>query len=140
MEGSNIFVDSNVFVGVFNKDDALHKRAITLWGFLEKEQYRIVVSNFTISEVITVLSQRVDKETALEFAATMYGNERSEVEIIYSDERIEIRALDYLKSIPSKNVSFVDATIFAIIDLYQIRKLASFDKIFQRQRGIEIFT
>ena len=134
----SIFVDSNVFIGFLNEDDALYKRALKLWDYLKKERYKVVVSNFIISEVVTVVSQRVDKKTAIEFAVTMYENEEQEVSIIRSDERIELKTLDYLRRITSKNVSFVDASILAILDICHIQKLASFDKVFQKQKGIEI--
>lgn len=140
VKADKVFVDSNVFIGIFNEDDALHARALKIWDFLKKEDYKITVSNFVISEVITVLSQRVSKELALAFAHTMYFNERQEVEIIYSSETIELKALEYIQMISSKNVSFVDATIFAMSELYKIKKLASFDEIFQKQKTIEVFT
>ncbi|MBI3335456.1 MAG: PIN domain-containing protein [Candidatus Portnoybacteria bacterium] len=140
MEIGNVFVDSNVFIALFNKDDSLHERAVKLWHSLRKRNYRVCVSNFVVSEVITVLSQRVGKEIAIEFAVTMYENERRETSIIYSSERIERKALEYIKSIPSKNFSFVDATIFAILELYEMKNLASFDKVFRRLKGIKIFS
>ena len=140
MEIGNIFVDSNVFIALFNKDDSLHERAVKLWHSLRKRNHRVCVSNFIVSEVITVLSQRVGKEIAIEFAVTMYENERRETSIIYSSERVERKALEYIKSIPSKNFSFVDATIFAILELYEMKNLASFDKVFGRLKGIKIFS
>lgn len=140
MERNRVFVDSNVFIGIFNADDALHNQAVTLWSKLKEKEFSVIVSNFILNEVITVLSQRVSKVVAIEFAMRMYHNERNEVEIIWSDERVELRALEYLKKIASKNVSFADATILAMLEIYQIFTLATFDTILRKQKGFEILS
>lgn len=135
-----VFVDSNVFIGIFNKDDALHKKALTLWDGLKKEDALIVVSNFIISEVITVLSQRVGKQLALEFAFSIYFNEKEEVELVRMDERCELLTLEYFTKISSKNVSFTDVSILAILEIYHIEALASFDNFFKQQKGIKLIS
>lgn len=117
----------------------LHKLAVGLWGRLKSEGHRIVISNFIISEVITVLSQRAGKTVALEFADAIYGQENNEVKIIRLDEDLELAALKVIKGIQSKNVSFVDATIFAILERYKIHHLASFDAIFRRLTGVQLY-
>ena len=50
--------------------------------------------------------------------------------IIRIDEKIENKAIDYLKKIKSKNISFCDCTILAILDLFEIKNIATFDKDF----------
>ena len=133
-----VFVDSNVFIGVLNTHDALHEKALNLWETLKKEQCGLVVSNGIISEVITVLSQRVGKQKALDFAYSIYFDDKHEIEIVRLDETIELKALEHIEVISSKNVSFIDATNIAIMELYGIKKLASFDKEFRKQKGIEV--
>ena len=133
-----VFVDSNVFIGILNTRDALHKKALRVWETLRKKQYRIVVSNFVISEVITVLSQRASKQDALEFAYSIYFDDKHEIELVHLDENLEFRTLEHFKAQTSKNVSFVDASNLAIMEAYKIKKIASFDKIFRKQKGIEI--
>lgn len=137
---NNVFVDSNVFIGVLNTRDALHEKALGVWERLKKEQYHLVVSNGIISEVITVLSQRASKEKALDFAHSVYFDDKHEIEIVRLDEAIELKALEHIEVIPSKNISFIDATNIAIMELYGIRKIASFDKEFCKQKGFEIFS
>ena len=133
-----IFVDANVFVALLNKDDALHERATALWSRLKEEGAVIVTTNMVVSEVITVISQRAGKALAMEFAQTVYGGGDDFV-VVYSDAAVEGRALEYFRAIRSKNVSFVDAIILATMERMDIRRLASFDHIFRRQKGIELF-
>lgn len=138
MERTKVFVDSNVFIGVLNKDDALHEKALAVWESLRNSGHQLVVSNFIISEVITVVSQRMDKTTALKFAAGIYFGEQREVEVVRLDKMLELKALEHLKRMPSKNISFVDASNLAILEVYRIKNIASFDKVFQKQKEIEV--
>src|SRR3989344_4264646 len=100
-----VFVDSNIFIGVLNKRDALHEKALGVWETLKKEQCCLVVSNGIISEVITVLSQRAGKQKALDFAYSVYFDDKHEIEIVRLDEMIELKALEYIETISSKNIS-----------------------------------
>lgn len=133
-----VFVDANVFVALLNRDGALHQRAVALWSRLKEEGAKIVTSNMVVSEVITVLSQRAGKSLAVEFASTMYESPERDAKILYSDVATERRAVQILRSIHTKNVSFVDAVILATMERAGMRRLASFDGLFRRQNGIEL--
>lgn len=132
-----VFVDANVFIALLNKDDALHERAVSLWTRLKEKESRVATANGVVSEVITVLSQRASKALALQFADTIYRRSR-DIELIYADEDIEIAALGHLRSWPTKNASFVDAIIVAIMEKRGIAYLASFDRIFRNMPGISV--
>ncbi|MEK7576828.1 MAG: PIN domain-containing protein [Patescibacteria group bacterium] len=128
---NRVFFDSSVFIGFLNKDDALHVPARTLvQAFLDANDYTSVTSNFVISETITVLSQRANKQLAIMFAELIYHSPA--IHIITVDQRIEAKAVEYLKKLKSKNVSFCDCTILAIMDLFQIPYLATFDNDFKK--------
>ncbi|MBI2591575.1 MAG: PIN domain-containing protein [Candidatus Brennerbacteria bacterium] len=131
---NNVFIDSNVFIAELNKDDALHSRAKTLLRYIEKQELSAVTSNFVINEVITVLSQRASKKAAIAFADFIYSNDVA-VDIIAINKHIEIKAVEYLKSLKSKNVSFCDCATLAVLDLFAIGNLATFDKDFKPKNG-----
>ncbi len=132
-----VFVDANVFIALLNKDDALHERAVSLWTQLKEKESRVATANGVVSEVITVLSQRASKALALQFADTIYSRSR-DIELIYADEEIETAALGHLRSWPTKNVSFVDAIIVAIMKQREIAHLASFDRAFRTIPDISV--
>lgn len=132
-----VFVDANVFIALLNKDDALHERAVSLWARLKDKESRVATVNSVVSEVITVLSQRASKALALQFADTIYGRSR-DIELFYADEDIETAALGHLRSWSTKNVSFVDAIIVAMMKQRGIAHLASFDRVFRNIPGISI--
>lgn len=124
---NSVFVDANVFIALINKDDALHKRAVALRDKLRNEKASLLTSNFVVSEVITVLSLRVDKKKAVEFGELVYGKTKA-LGIIRPTPGIEERALAYLKAAKSKNISFVDCLTLAMVEFFGIKRLFSFDK------------
>lgn len=132
-----IFVDANVFIALLNKDDALHARAVSLWAQLKDSESRIVTANVVVSEVITVLHLRTSKMLAFQFADTVYGSQR-DMELIYANEEIEIAALEHLRSWRTKNASFVDAIMVAIMKQRGIVHLASFDRMFRGVPDISV--
>ena len=135
-----VFVDSNIFIGVLNKRDALHEKALGVWETLKKEQCCLVVSNGIVSEVITVLSQRAGKEKALDFAYSIYFDDKHKIEMVRLDKTIELKALRHMEMTASKNMSFIDATNIAIMELHGIKRIASFDKEFRNHKSFEILS
>ncbi len=136
----SVFVDSNVFIGILNAHDALHERSVALWKKLQERQYRVVLSHFIVSEVVTVLSYRSHKQDALYFAQSIYFDNNHEVDIVRLDETLELRALEVMRSASSKNISFVDASNIAIMETYGIKQIASFDKMFRTYKNIEVLS
>ena len=133
MENS-IFIDSNVFIAELNENDTLHSRAKSLLERIESQNLSSITSNFVISEAITVLSQRVGKNVAVSFADFIY-NKNASIDIIAIDREIELEGLAYLKRLKSKNVSFCDCATMAILKIYNIKNIATFDKDFHMKNA-----
>lgn len=129
-----VFIDSNIFIAELNKDDSLHNRAKAVLRNIEKQNLSAITSNFIINEVITVLSQRVSKATAIAFANFIYDSDTA-IDIMTINRNIEIKAIDYLKNLKSKNISFCDCATLAVLDLFAIDNLATFDKDFKLKDG-----
>ena len=125
-----VFIDSNIFIAELNKDDSLHNRAKVILGNIEKQNLSAVTSNFIVNEVITVLSQRVSKTTAITFADFIYDGDTA-IDIMTINRNIEIKAIEYLKNLKSKNISFCDCATLAVLDLFSIDNLATFDRDFK---------
>src|SRR3989344_5212909 len=129
-----VFIDSNIFIAELNKDDSLHNRAKVILGNIEKQNLSAVTSNFIVNEVITVLSQRVSKTTAITFADFIYDGDTA-IDIMTINRNIEIKAIEYLKNLKSKNISFCDCATLAVLDLFSIDNLATFDRDFKLKDG-----
>lgn len=128
--GDKIFIDSNVFIALLNKDDALYTKAVRTLHTIKERGLLPVTSNFVVNEVITVLSLRINKKIAVMFADFVYGDE-SGLSVITVDRNIELKAVTYLKQFKSKNISFCDCTIFALLELLPIAYIATFDTDFK---------
>ena len=123
----SVFVDANVFIALINKDDNLHQRAKKLRDKLKREKARLVASNFVISEVLTVLSLRVSKKKAIEFGRLVYQKTKSLL-VLRPTRGTEKLAFNYFQKAKSKNISFVDCLTLAMVEIFGIKRVFSFDK------------
>lgn len=122
-----VFIDANVFIALINQDDHLHQRAKELRNQLRKEKARLVTSNFVISEVLTVLSLRISKKKAVEFGRLVYQKTKS-LRILRPTRGTEELAFGYFQRAKSKNISFVDCLTLAMVELFAIKRVFSFDQ------------
>jgi len=125
-EDNQIFVDSNFFIALFNLTDSLHPKVLKISRGLKRENPRLYISNFIFLEIVTVLSQRVNRETAV-----LLGNyllKDKQLEVIHIDKKLNEITWEIFKSINKKNCSFVDASILAVMKREGIKKLLTFDK------------
>ena len=114
-----IVVDSSVWVALFNAKDKHHERANRELSEVIKSDEKIVVSDFVVLEVTTVLLERVnraasDRHTSLVFT----GNE-----IFYS----VVRAFPKIR----RKLSFVDISLLLLAKGIRAR-LMTYDKELRR--------
>lgn len=124
-----IFVDSNVFISLWDKDNVNHHKAREKSKRLDVAGGKIVISNIVVYEVATILAMRVSKLKALDFLGFV---DSGRVDVIFVDEEVSKRALKIFIGIKDKNVGFFDCTSFAIIEKYGIGEVFSFDKDFAK--------
>ncbi|MFA5995163.1 MAG: PIN domain-containing protein [Patescibacteria group bacterium] len=60
-------IDSNVWIGLHNSKDTLHEKANKIFRTLEKTDRGVVVSNFIVQEVFTLLTNKMSHTEALKF-------------------------------------------------------------------------
>jgi uncharacterized protein len=121
-----VFIDTNVFVALFNKDDSLHKKATEIWHDLREGNALLHTSYFVISETLTVLRLRAGKGTALKFGRTIFEQTKA-LHLIPTNEQRAKSAYEIFTDVPVKNFSFVDATIIATAHEQNL-EVISFDK------------
>lgn len=119
------FADSNFFIAFFNISDKLHQRAKTLAKELLAQNTQLVISNYIFLEVVTVLSQRVGKFTALEVGK--YFIENSSIQTIHIDEELQRYSWKIFQEVKDKNIGFVDCSIIAAMKAEGISHLLTFD-------------
>ena len=131
-----IFVDSDAFVAITKKDDSNHERAKDIFLKLQDKPVAFVTSNYVFSEVATVLSQKVDHETAVAYIHTMKSQDCVFIVERITENTEEAATQIFIKQ-TSKNVSFVDCTNIALIREKHIDGIFSFDDDYKKN-GIEL--
>lgn len=121
-----ILADSSALVSFFNPLDSNNEKALEIAGQLEENS--LVITRYIFAETVTVLSQRVDKKNSI-FAGEYL---KKNCKIIDVGEELENLAWEIFKKQKSKNVGFVDCTIFALYKKGVFDKAFSFDKDFKK--------
>ena len=136
-----IFVDSNVWVACFHKNDTNHEKAKKLIENLPKDT-PLLTSNLVIYEVLTVLSMRAGKERANKFGEWFFPLASGKIiGELFVDEALEYQAWTLFKNIKQKDISFADCASAVIAKEYDLRYILTFDrhfKIFEKEFGLEI--
>lgn len=126
----DVLIDADAFVALIKKNDSNHQRAEKISDFLTKKDSSLYTTNFVFSEIITVLSQRIDHQTAINFINDFKNSK--EVNLIRVDEEIEEAAIKIFKNQTSKNVSFGDCLNMAVLKRYKWDTIFSFDKVYKK--------
>jgi predicted nucleic acid-binding protein len=125
-----VLIDADAFVAFVKQDDTNHSKSKELFTALKSKGHTFYASYFVFSEAVTVISQRIGHETAIQFIDTILSN-TSYIQIL-DGWSVKDKAIEIFKNQTSKNVSFVDCTNMAFLDDGQFQSVFSFDKIYQK--------
>ena len=129
-----IFADTSALFSLYNQADNHHSKATIIAKHLKENGEEQITSNIIIGEVLTLLSMRVGRQTAIDFGKRL---EDSRISIIFIEKEIHNNAWLIFQKIKDKDVSFADCTSFAVMEHLTIRKAFSFDQDFTKQ-GFEL--
>ncbi len=130
-----IFIDSDAFIALLNKTDALHQKAKKLLSVLsQSESSEFYTSWDVIDEVATKISYHLTKKQAIKFLNYL---QKIQACIIYPDVKLAKKAQNLFKNLVSKRVSMTDCINIIIAKELQLDCIFSFDKIYQKQ-GLEL--
>ncbi len=127
---TNIFVDTDAFVGFVRQDDPHHEQVQQLFAQLKDQPVMFITSNYVFAESVTVISQRASHALAVAFIRTLQSP-HSPYEIKRTDDTIEAGAIELFKQQTSKNTSFVDCTNMAFLRQLHIPTIFSFDQTYK---------
>lgn len=129
-----VFVDASAFIALVVEKDSNHARAAEIAARLELEKTELITSSMIIAEVLTVLSMRFSKMLAVEFGERIM---KGGIQIIHPSALSFEYTWQIWKRESKKDVGFVDAMSFALIESEQISSVFSFDHDFLK-RGFEV--
>lgn len=116
---NKIILDSCVFIALYNENDEFHNEAISIFEFYKDNI--ILVSNYVIQEVTTVLTYKFWKQKADLFIDDIMNS--NNILILQSDTFEEMK---FFKTINSK-MSFTDISLL-YLSIKQDSLLITFDK------------
>jgi len=131
---SKVFVDTSAFVSLWDDKDSNRIKAINLQVKLEKLGVEIYTSSDVIGETLTVISKKIGKKQAIEFADRIF---KSGVCMIFIDRFLHLETIEFFKKIKSKNISYTDCSSIIAMKNNKIQTAFSFDEHFKNM-GVKL--
>lgn len=126
MATNRIFVDSNFFIALFNPADSLHSRAIRAGRKIEKDGFKLVLSNFIFLEVVTILSQKLSRRSATIFGKQLLSDRY--LQLVHINRKLNGLSWQIFSDVKNKNISFVDCSCLAVMKAEEVKLILTFDK------------
>jgi uncharacterized protein len=130
-----VFVDTGAHYALADMQDPDHAEAVQLLQQIFRLRYALVISNFVISEVYTLLRQRLGWEAAIHYVEELRAGSTQVISVSAADEE---RAWEILRRYDDQDFSYVDATSFSVMEGLGIQVFFAFDahfSTFRTQRG-----
>jgi predicted nucleic acid-binding protein len=125
----SVFIDASAFYALLNKNDELHKKALSISKTLARDNEILITSNYTLAEAYTVIRSKLGFQTAQAFIGEIQKNG---IQVAWIDEEIHNRGLEiFLKNKELKDLSFFDCVDLALMESLGIEKAFSFDRHFK---------
>ena len=132
-----VFTDSSAYLSALMLHDPNNKRALEVLASIKTNKEEIITSHAVLGEVLTVASQKYDRNKGTKFVEDIY---ESGIDIILESSDLIKKALANFKKIKDKDVSWVDCYSFAIIEAYKIEKVFSFDRDFKKHSKAKVLS
>lgn len=120
-----VLLDSDALIGLINKEDELHKRALRIQEKLTKAGAIFAISRYIIAETATFLTLRVSKKTADRFLKDLTSQE---ILVINPTDELEKLTREFFFRQKSRNVTYFDCANMAILTYYHWKTIFSFDR------------
>ena len=127
------FIDSSFLIALVNENDSLHEKSLEYIDLIEKND--CYISNLVINEVITVIGNKIDLETAI--SAFDLINDIFHVINEYEIKDFNSTTMLIYEKHNTK-LSFTDCSIIVDMHYHKIENLLSFDKEFKKAEGINL--
>ncbi len=115
-----IILDSNIWIAYLDTDDSQHQKAIDIFRKLDTV---VLITEYIILEVSTVLAMRLSKKVADEFLKKITDNR--DIQILYSSRDFFDNIVSTFIEYPKRNLSFIDLSLLILAKDYSLK---TFDK------------
>lgn len=125
-----VLLDSDALIALYSPSDALSKKAKKIYKRLLEEKTECFITNLVLQETATVISHKFGQDQSLEFLDRL---EKIDIEQIFVNERLTVKAWHIFKSQKKKGTSFIDCANIAICQEKLVDQIMSFDKFYQKK-------
>ncbi|OGY26602.1 MAG: hypothetical protein A2Z24_02165 [Candidatus Woykebacteria bacterium RBG_16_44_10] len=130
-----LLVDADAFVALRDSKDPNHQLAMVVSSVATNAGIPLLTSDPAFGEAITVISQNVSHEAAIDFANDILD---SEIEIVEVNSSLRKQAIDIFKKQTSKNSRFTDSVNMAILLERDLNDIFSFDEDYKKNGFIRL--
>jgi len=134
-----VFIDASAWVAITNRKDRNHRLAVLIFRRLLGSSTRLVATNWTIYEALTIVKSRLGINQAEWLWDRLSA--RSVVDVIRIDESIERAGLELFWKYRDKAWGVVDCSSLVVMDALGCRHGFAYDKHFveaSRQFGFTL--
>jgi len=129
-----ILIDASVFCAYANIDDVHHKKALKILEDIISEKYgKSIASDYVFDETVTVTLRKTNKKTAVNIGNFIIN---SEVLLIRIDYKVFQSAWEIFDG--TKELSFTDCANVALMQMFGVEYIATFDRDFEEIEDIKI--
>ena len=130
-----VYIDSSAYLSALMLHDPNNKKAVEILTLIQTNKEEIVTSYAVIGEILTVCSQKYDRDKGIKFVENIV---ESGIEIVLESADLLKKAFRIFEEIGDKDVGWVDCYSFAIIKTYKIEKAFSFDRDFKQYAKVKV--
>lgn len=123
-----VFIDTSGWVALYDRNDQNHSNAKGLWKKIISQDNLIYTTFDVLDETITLLRFHSNYKQSLEFGETLFKSKI--INIIETNEETREKAWEFYKKFSDKKLSLTDCTSFAVMFLFKISEVFTFDKHF----------
>jgi predicted nucleic acid-binding protein len=130
-----VCVDTGAHYALADVQDPDHDEAVRLLHQIVRLRYALVTSNFVLSEVYTLVRQRLGWGSAMQYVEGLRAGATQVISVTPAEEE---RAWEILRRYDDQDFRYVDATSFALMERMGIHVFFAFDahfSTFRTQRG-----
>lgn len=125
-----VFVDTSGFKALLDKEDELHKDAVSIWDGLKKQKVILLTTNYILDETFTLLRAKCGLALVLEFRDHLVKS-AAVLKIERVTSKDEAMAWEWFTKDWSK-LSFTDCVSFSVMKRLNIKRVVSFDIHFKK--------
>lgn len=127
-----IFIDTGAFCAFSDRSDTYHVIAVRQFARVLRDLRPLVTTNFIIDETYTWIRCRQGHQRALEFLQRIREAVRGKprLDIVTVTRPLEEKAWQLLEKFAEQDLSYTDATSFAVIQDRKLSQAFTFDRHF----------